>query len=67
VYFAYLTSFPALLAALFLPFIAQLYWIWALWNTTGTLVNLFTILCFAWVGLTIIGSLTHMKAATIGN
>src|SRR6266849_496478 len=64
-YLAYLTSFPALLAALFFPFIAQLYWIWVLWNATGTLLNLFTLLCFAWVALAVIGVFARMKAATV--
>jgi hypothetical protein len=66
-YLAYLTSFPALLAALFLPVIAQLYWIWALWSATGTLLNLFTLLCVAWVALALIGIVARMKAETVGS
>jgi DNA polymerase-3 subunit epsilon len=65
-YLAYLTSFQAVLAVLFLPFIAQLYWIWILWNATGTLLNLFTLLCFAWVALALVGIFARMKAATVG-
>lgn len=66
-YLAYLTSFPAVLAALFFPFIAQLYWIWVLWNATGTLQNLFTLLCFIWVALAVIGIFARTKAATVGS
>jgi DNA polymerase-3 subunit epsilon len=62
-YLAYLTSFPAVLAALVLPFIAQLYWIFVLWNATGTLLNLFTLLCFVWVALTLVGIFARMKAS----
>jgi hypothetical protein len=66
-YLAYLTSFPAVLVALLLPFIAQLYWIWVLWTVTGTLLNLFTVLCFAWVALAVIGIFAQMRAATVGS
>jgi hypothetical protein len=61
VYLAYLTSFRALLAALFLPFLAQLYWIWVLWIETGTILNVFTFLCFAWVAVAMVGIVTRMK------
>lgn len=61
VYLAYLTSFRALLAALFLPFVAQLYWIWALWNEMGTVLNLFTLLCLAWIVLALIGTVSRIR------
>jgi DNA polymerase III subunit epsilon len=66
-YLAYLTSFPAVLVALFLPFITQLYWIWVLWTVTGTLLNLFTVLCFAWAALALIGIFAQIRAATVGH
>lgn len=52
-YFAYLSSFPAVLASLFFPFLAQLYWIWEIWSDTGIFFNVLTILCIAWVVLAI--------------
>ena len=61
IYLAYLTSFRALLAALFLPFLAQLYWIWVLWVETGTILNVFTFLCFVWVAVALVGAVTRMK------
>ena len=61
-YLAYLTSFPAVLVALFLPVGPQLYFIWTLWDATGTLANPFTLLCFAWVTLAVIGIFARMKA-----
>jgi hypothetical protein len=61
IYLAYLTSFRALLASLFLPFLAQLYWIWVLWIETGTILNVFTFLCFAWVAAALVGIITRMK------
>jgi hypothetical protein len=61
IYLAYLTSFRALLAALFLPFFAQLYWIWAIWNETGTVLNVFTLLCFAWAALALTGTIARIK------
>jgi hypothetical protein len=54
IYLAYLTSFRALLAALFFPFLVQLYWMWALWTETGNALNLFTLLCLAWVTLAVV-------------
>jgi len=50
-YLAYLTSFPALLATMFFPFLSQLYWIWEIWNQTGVLFSLLTQLCLAWLAL----------------
>ena len=61
IYLAYLTSFRALLAALFLPFLAQLYRIWVLWIETGTILNIFTFLCFAWVAVALVGIVARMK------
>jgi HEPN superfamily AbiU2-like protein len=61
VYLAYLASFRALLAALFLPFLAQLYWIWTLWNEKGTVLNLFTVLCLAWIMLAVTGIIARTK------
>ena len=52
-YFAYLSSFPTVLASLFFPFLAQLYWIWEIWSDTGIFFNLLTFLCIAWVVLAI--------------
>jgi hypothetical protein len=46
-----ITSFPALLLTMFLPVIAQVYWIWAVWAATGTLFHPLTLLCVAWLTL----------------
>lgn len=54
IYLAYLTSFRALLAALFFPVLPQLYWMWTLWTETGEALNLFTVLCLAWVTLAVV-------------
>jgi hypothetical protein len=64
-YLAYLSSFPALLGALFFPVVAQLYWIWVLWDATGTIFNFFTLLCFALVAFALIGIFARMKAAAV--
>jgi hypothetical protein len=53
-YLAYLTSFPSLLMTLFFPFLAQLYWIWALWSATGVFFNLLTALCLGWIVLAVV-------------
>jgi hypothetical protein len=65
-YLAYLTSFVAVLLALVIPVGPQLYFIWSLWNATGALANLYTLLCAAWVVLAIIGVATRIKAETVG-
>ncbi len=46
-----ITSFPALLLTMFVPVIAQAYWIWAVWAATGTLFHPLTLLCAAWLTL----------------
>jgi len=48
-YLAYLTSFQALLGAMFFPVLAQLYWIWILWGITGTFFHTLTLLCLVWI------------------
>lgn len=42
---------PAMVAAMFLPVIAQAYWIWAQWAATGTLFHALPLLCAAWLTL----------------
>jgi len=42
-------SIPGVVLTMFLPAIAQAYWIWALWAATGTLFHPLTILCVAWL------------------
>ena len=44
-------SVPAKVLTMFLPVIAQAYWIWAQWAATGTLFHLLTVLCLAWLAL----------------
>jgi hypothetical protein len=51
-----LSSLPATLVALFLPGIAQAYWIWAGWPATGDLSHPLTLSCVVWLillGITI--------------
>jgi len=50
-YFAYLSSFPALLFTLIFPILSQLVWIYWIWSATGIFFNLLTILCLVWIGL----------------
>jgi hypothetical protein len=45
------SSVPAMLAALFLPGIAQAYWIWAWWPATGNLMHPLTLSCLVWLVL----------------
>jgi hypothetical protein len=44
-------SVPAKVLTMFLPLIAEAYWIWALWPVTGTLVHPLTLMCVAWLAL----------------
>jgi hypothetical protein len=44
-----LSSLPAMPLALFLPVIAQGYWIWALWLETGSLFHPLTLASAAWL------------------
>jgi hypothetical protein len=46
-----LNSLPAMLLSVFLPGIAQAYWIWAMWPATGTLFHPLTLSCVAWLTL----------------
>ena len=64
-YLAYLTSFPAILGALVIPVIPQLYFIWMSWNVTGVLLNLYSFFCLAWVVLAVIGIFSRVKAETV--
>jgi hypothetical protein len=66
-YLAYLTSFVAVLISLVVPVGPQVYFIWQIWNDTGSLSNLYTVLCAAWVAFALIGILTRMKAETLGS
>jgi hypothetical protein len=45
------SSVPGMLAALFLPGIAQAYWIWAWWPATGNLSHPLTLSCLVWLVL----------------
>jgi hypothetical protein len=45
------SSLLAMVLTMFLPVIAQGYWIWAVWADTGTLFHPLTQLCVAWVAL----------------
>jgi len=53
-YFAYLSTFPSLLFTLFFPFLAQLVWIYWIWNATGVFFNILTDLCLLWIALGIV-------------
>ena len=61
-YLAYLTSVGALILTFFFPFIGQLYWIWAVWTTTGIFFNVLTIACLVWIGLLILGGALLLAA-----
>src|SRR5258705_6801056 len=52
---------PAMVLAMFLPVIAQAYWIWALWAATGTLFHLLPVLCAAWLILLGILCAEHIR------
>jgi hypothetical protein len=45
------SSLWATVLTMFLPVVAQGYWIWAVWADTGTLFHPLTQLCVAWVAL----------------
>ena len=62
-YLAYLSSFPALLCALFLVPFAQLYWIWWLWGATGNFFHFLTMMCLVWVALRGIQAVAAIKLA----
>jgi hypothetical protein len=47
--YAFWTSYLALLRAIFLPGLAQIYWIWMTWKTTGVIFSLLTGLCIGCV------------------
>ena len=44
-------GFTGLVFTFLLPGIAQVYWIWAKWATTGTLPHPLTLMCAAWLAL----------------
>ncbi len=44
-------SIPAAVTSMFLPVVAQAYWIWDSWRTTGTLSHPLTVMCVAWLAL----------------
>jgi hypothetical protein len=46
-----LSSLPAMLISAFLPVIAQVYWIWALWPATASLSHPLTLSCAIWLVL----------------
>jgi hypothetical protein len=48
-YYAYMTSYPALLVSLFVPIGPQLFYILKFWGANDTLANLFIILCGVWI------------------
>jgi CarD family transcriptional regulator len=50
-YLAYLSSFPAVLFAIFLAPVAVLYWVWQLSSETGRFFNFFTLMCLGWIAL----------------
>jgi hypothetical protein len=50
-YFAYGSSFWALLVSIFLPFLTDFYWVWHIWGQTGQFFNLLTLLWIGWFGL----------------
>jgi hypothetical protein len=43
------SGIPAMVAAMFLPVVAQAYWIWVQWADTGTLFHALPLLCAAWL------------------
>ena len=59
-YLAYLTSFGAVLISLIIPIGPQLYYAWVIWNGTGTLANLYIILCGAWLVAALLGFIIRM-------
>ena len=48
-YIAYLTGFVPMLLTLAFPVLGQIYWIIAIWTSTGVFLNLLTVLCIAWL------------------
>jgi hypothetical protein len=64
-YLGYLTSFPTLLAAIFIPAIPQIYFIWILGSVTGTLFHPFALLCLTWVVLAVVGIFARVKAVAV--
>lgn len=54
IYSAFWTSYVALLGAIFLPGLAQIYWIWMTWKTTGVIFGPLTGLC---IGCVVFGGL----------
>jgi hypothetical protein len=43
------SGIPAMVAAMFLPVVAQAYWVWVQWADTGTLFHALPLLCAAWL------------------
>lgn len=43
------TGVPGLVLTMFLPVIAQAYWIWAGWTATGVLFSPLALLCAGWL------------------
>jgi hypothetical protein len=59
-YYAYLTSFVAVLISLAVPVGPQLYYAWQIWGYTRTPYNLYIILCAAWVVFAVLGIATRI-------
>ena len=60
-YLAYLTNFVALLISLIIPIGPQLYYAWTIWNNTGTLANLYSILCGVWLAAALINFIIRVR------
>ena len=51
VYLAYTHSVLQMLLTLIVPVVAQVYWVFQIWHTTGTFLNLLTGLCLVWLAV----------------
>jgi hypothetical protein len=61
-YIAYPSGFISMILTLICPIGAQIYWIVQIWLSTGTFLNILTLLCAAWV-LLAISTLVFLRAS----
>ena len=59
-YYAYMTSFPALLLSLVIPVGPQLIYILEFWGTHDRLASLFIILCGVWIVAGLVRLVIHL-------
>jgi hypothetical protein len=66
VYLAYTHSILQMLLTLFVPIVAELYWLVHIWYETGTFFNLLTALCLIWLVVVLSALVLHFATRETG-